>query len=117
METVTAPVVLIDRYLACWNEADPARRRALIDETFATSATYADPVLTGAGREGIDAMIAGFQAQYPNHTFSGGEADGDSAFTWSLAAPDGTVLIRGRDEYTLAEDGTFATIAGTFLDQ
>ena len=33
---------LIDRYIACWNEADAARRQALIAETF----TEAPPIAT-----------------------------------------------------------------------
>ncbi len=117
METVIAPIRLIDRYLACWNESDPTRRRARVDATFASNAAYADPLLCGTGRDEIDTMIAGFQAQYPDHTFSLGEIDGDTAFTWSLSSPDGTMLVRGRDDYTLAENGTSATITGTFVDQ
>lgn len=117
MQTLTAPLTLIDRYLSCWNETDSAQRRALIDQTFATDATYVDPLLNGTGRDGIDAMIAGFQAGYPGFTFSRGEIVGDTAFTWSLAGPDGAMQMRGRDDYTLASDGTFASITGTFLDQ
>jgi hypothetical protein len=31
---------LIARYLACWNETDPAARRKLIEDTWAEDATY-----------------------------------------------------------------------------
>ncbi len=51
---------LIDRSIAIWNETDPAARRTLIEATWAEDATYTDPALNGAGRDGIDAMTAGF---------------------------------------------------------
>ena len=48
---------LIDRYFDAWNEPDVARRRALIDATYASDAAYRDPLMTGDGHAGIDAMI------------------------------------------------------------
>jgi hypothetical protein len=32
---------LIERYLACWNETEPAARRKLIDDLWAEEASYA----------------------------------------------------------------------------
>jgi len=40
---------LIDRYIACWNEADAARRCGLIAETFTEAAAYCEPMLQGEG--------------------------------------------------------------------
>jgi hypothetical protein len=45
---------LIDNYIAVWNEGDPARRRALIAQTWTEDASYVDPMMTGAGLDGID---------------------------------------------------------------
>ena len=41
---------LIDRYFDAWNEPDVARRRALIDATYASDAAYRDPLMAGDGR-------------------------------------------------------------------
>ncbi len=63
MNSQAAPTelsALIDRYIAIWNETDPDARRTLIEATWAEDATYTDPALNGAGRDGIDAMTAGF---------------------------------------------------------
>ena len=55
---------LIDRYFDAWNEPDVARRRALIDATYASDAAYRDPLMAGDGHAGIDAMIAAVQARF-----------------------------------------------------
>ena len=60
---------IVDRYLAIWNETDATRRRALIARTWTEDATYVDPVMRGAGHDGIDAMVAGAQAQFPGFEF------------------------------------------------
>jgi hypothetical protein len=60
---------VIDRYIAIWNETDPARRRELIAQTWSEDASYLDPLMAGDGAEGIDAMIAAVQQQFPGHQF------------------------------------------------
>ena len=42
---------LAERYIACWNETDPAARRAAVDELWASDARYVDPALLAAWRE------------------------------------------------------------------
>ena len=66
---MTAPMELIDNYIAIWNEADAKRRRALIASAWTEDATYVDPVMRGVGHNGIDAMISGAQAQFPGFEF------------------------------------------------
>jgi len=109
---------LIDRSIAIWNETDPAARRTLIEATWAEDATYTDPALNGAGRDGIDAMTAGFQQAYPGHTFEltgEGPLDGDERrFGWRLLTPAGDILLTGEDVYTLRADGLLQSIVGTF---
>jgi len=63
--TMTGIDAVIDRYFAIWNETDPDRRRQLIAETWTEDASYLDPLLRGNGRGGIEAMTAGFHAQFP----------------------------------------------------
>ncbi len=108
---------LIDRYIAIWNETDPVARRTLIDTTWAEDATYTDPVLNGSGRDGIDAMIAGFQQAYARHTFEWSTqslVEGESRFTWTLRTPEGDVGLKGEDTFVIANDGRLQSIVGDF---
>ena len=112
---------LIDGYLAAWNESDPKRRRALVEQTFAADADYLDPLMSGAGRDGIDAMIAGAQQAYPGHRFelaAGPDAHHDRVrFSWHLRGPDGNgPVATGIDFGTLAGDGRLRAVTG-FLEQ
>lgn len=114
--TTTDLSALIDRYIAIWNETDPAARRVLIDATWAEDATYADPALNGTGRDGIDAMTAGFQQAYPGHTFElTGTADGDDRrFGWRLLSPTGELQMTGEDVYKLDAEGLLQSMVGSF---
>jgi hypothetical protein len=111
---------IVDRYLAIWNETDPARRRALIAGAWTEDATYVDPVMRGAGHAGIDAMIAGAQAQFPGFAFRPlGEPDGHNdrlRFRWTLGPAGGATIIDGVDFAVLAPDGRIASVSG-FLDR
>ncbi|MBA3378501.1 MAG: nuclear transport factor 2 family protein [Chloroflexia bacterium] len=116
--TTTDIVALIDRYISIWNHTDPAARRGLIDATWARDATYTDPVLNGSGRDGIDAMIAGFQQAYPAHTFElSGDNPRDGAarrFGWRLLSPTGELQMTGEDVYELDAEGLLQSIVGSF---
>src|SRR3954447_14333482 len=90
MSSVTA---LVDTYIALWNESDPARRRALVEQTFTADGEYLDPLMRGQGTEGIDAMVAAAQAQFPGTRFvlhAGPDAHNDRVrFSWQLRPGDG----------------------------
>lgn len=92
---------LIDRYIATWNETDAERRRHLIAETWTEDAAYVDPLMRGDGRAGIDAMIAGVQAQFPGFKFRRtGEVDAHNdrvRFAWELGPYGGAALAGGID--------------------
>ena len=117
-QATTTIETLFDDYIAIWNETDPARRRSMIDRVWAADATYRDPVLNGAGRDAIDAMIAGFQAAYPGHTFARqGEAicEGDAyRFEWILKNPEGETQIVGVDVAEIDASGQLRSIVGEF---
>jgi hypothetical protein len=112
---------LIDGYIATWNEGDPERRRALVAQTFTDDGSYVDPLMTGAGTDGIDAMIAGAQQQFPGHRFElAGAPDAHHdrvRFTWHLK-PDGSddVVAIGYDYGVVADDGRLSSVTG-FLEQ
>ncbi len=110
---------LVNNYIAMWNETDPNRRRDLVAETVTDDADYVDPVMEGAGIDGISAMIGGAQSQFPGHRFAlvaGPEAHHDRVrFTWSLAADGGAPVAVGVDFVDLADDGRMRSITG-FLE-
>jgi hypothetical protein len=115
MTTVT------ERYIAIWNETDPAKRRDLIDQTFTEDATYLDPMLAGEGHAGIAAMLDGAQEQLSGAVASlTGEPDGHHdwvRFSWKLVLPDESEsFIEGTDVGVIGPDGRFQWIVG-FLDK
>jgi hypothetical protein len=111
---------IIERYIAAWNEADPGRRRSLIDSVWAADGSYTDPLADVRGRDGIDATIATVQQQFPGLVFSlGGPVDANHAqarFSWHLGPEGGEPLVIGFDVAVLSEDGQIRAVYG-FLDK
>src|SRR5262245_29780314 len=110
---------LIDRYFDMWNETDGDQRRDLIARTWTEDAAYVDPLMEGTGQAGIDAMVAGVQAQFPGHRFrrtSEIDAHHDCVrFAWELAPEGGAALVRGVD-FGVVVGERLRSITG-FLDQ
>lgn len=118
--STTEIATVVDDYIAVWNEADPERRRALIARTWTEDGTYVDPLMAGEGVEGIDAMVAAAQAQFPGHRFEltfGPDAHNDVVrFTWTLVAVEsGETAAVGVDFATVAPDGRLRAVTG-FLE-
>jgi hypothetical protein len=109
---------LIDRYIETWNEADPARRRALIARTWAEGGAYLDPALESQGAEGIDGMIAAVQARFPGCRFRRtGPVDGHHdrvRFPWTLAPEQGDPVVSGVDFAVVSADRRLASVTGFF---
>ena len=108
----------VERYIACWNEPDPERRRALVARTWSEDGTYVDPLMNGAGTDEIAAMIGAAQQQFPGHRFElafGPDAHNDRVrFAWRLVGADGPVAA-GVDFATVADDGRLGAVTG-FLE-
>ena len=120
-DAVVASVdVIIDGYVATWNETHPARRRAGIAAAWAEAGTYRDPVMASDGPAGIDAMLAGVQARFPGfvlkRTSKVDAHNGALRFTWSLGPAAGPSVVEGVDFCTLAPDGRLASVVG-FIDK
>jgi hypothetical protein len=111
---------IITRYLDCWNETDPAARRALVRDVFATDASYVDPLAEARGVEAIDATIGAVQAQFPEFVFSGigvPDAHHDQVrFSWGLGPAGAEPPIVGFDVAVTDADGRITTVLG-FLDK
>ncbi|SNS75880.1 SnoaL-like domain-containing protein [Geodermatophilus saharensis] len=117
---MTATTDLADRYLAAWNETDPAARRALVDDLFTADVRYTDPLADVEGRDGLDGLIAAVQAQFPGFVFRlAGPADahhGQLRFTWHLGPAGTEPPVTGFDVAVTDDDGRIRTVLG-FLDR
>jgi hypothetical protein len=111
---------IIERYIAAWNEADPGRRRSLIDSVWAADGSYTDPLADVRGRDAIDAVIAAAQQQFPGLVFSlGGPVDANhqqARFSWWLGPAGGEPVVIGFDVAVLGADGQIGAVYG-FLDK
>jgi hypothetical protein len=117
---MTDITTVVHNYIAMWNEPAPEDRRAIIADTFADDASYLDPLMAGEGREGIDAMVAGAQKQFPGTRFeltAGPDAHHDRVrFAWRLVTADaGAPVAAGVDFATVAGDGRLRAVTG-FLE-
>jgi hypothetical protein len=113
-------VELVDRYIAMWNETDGGSRRGLIARIWANGASYLDPVLSGDGLDGIDAMVKTVHEKYPGHRFkrtSDVNVHHDRAlFSWELGPEAGPALVKGVDFATLSDEGCLKTVTGFFTE-
>jgi hypothetical protein len=111
---------IAQRYIDVWNETDPARRRALVEEVFTEDSGYTDPLGEVRGWAGIDEFIAGAQAQFAGMRFSlGGDVDAhhDTArFHWHLNAPGAEEPVVIGFDVVAAENGRLRQVYG-FLDK
>jgi len=121
IESVVESVdVIIDAYVASWNETDPAKRKSALAASCAASASYRDPVMVSDGQAGLDAMLAGVQAKFPGFVLKRiskvDSHNGAVRFAWSLGPASGPSVVEGVDFATLSADGKLASIVG-FIDK
>jgi hypothetical protein len=111
---------LIDRYLATWNETDPAKRRAMVQELFTADASYVDPMADAHGWDAIEATIGAVQDRFPGFVFTpAGPVDAhhlQARFTWGLGPEGAEPPIVGFDVALTDADGRITTVLG-FLDK
>ncbi|MFB6888063.1 nuclear transport factor 2 family protein [Kitasatospora sp. NPDC056327] len=110
---------LAARYLAAWNETDPAARRRLVDEVWAEDGRYTDPLADVTGREAVAALLGEAQAQFPGLVFTLGPVDahhGIARFTWNLGPAGEEPLVIGFDVLVTDAQGRIASVYG-FLDR
>ena len=108
------------RYVAAWNESDPDRRRRSVASLWTEDGTYRDPLMQGEGHDGIDALIGGVQARFPDFRFTlAGNVDGFGnclRFSWALGPAGSAAMIEGTDFAVLADDGRLCSVTG-FIDR
>jgi SnoaL-like domain len=117
---MTATPDLADRYIAAWNETDPAARRAAMAELFADDVRYTDPLVTAESRHALDATIGAVHQQFPGFVFRlAGPVDAHHdqlRFTWELGPAGEAAPVAGFDVAVLDGDGRIRTVLG-FLDR
>src|SRR5215470_12844668 len=100
---------LVKRYLAIWNQTQPAARRAAIEALYENECTYTDPIADVRGHDGIDPGIV-FELD--------GAVDGhhdQARFTWSAGFPGAPAAVVGFD-VAVFRDGRIQHVFG-FLDK
>jgi hypothetical protein len=116
---MTDHTTIARRYIDLWNERTPSRRREILSEHWASDAKYVDPLMSGDGRDGVDALISGVQQRFPDFKFTLiGEPNGFGdhvRFSWGLGPEGADSPIKGTD-FALLKDGRIRSITG-FLDQ
>lgn len=107
------------RYIDLWNERMQSRRREILSQNWTTDAKYVDPLMSGDGLDGVDALIAGVQQRFPDFKFKLiGEPNGYGdhvRFCWGLGPDGGDSPIKGTD-FAVLKEGRIRSITG-FLDQ
>ncbi|MBN9099127.1 MULTISPECIES: nuclear transport factor 2 family protein [unclassified Pseudonocardia] len=112
---------LATRYIATWNETDPAARKAAVADLFTPDARYVDPLADAGGHDALDATIAAVQDRFPGFRFRlAGPVDGhhdQARFTWELGPEGaGAAPIAGFDVAVTDEEGRIRSVYG-FLDR
>jgi hypothetical protein len=111
---------VLERYLAVWNETDPAARRKAIEEVFADGVRYVDPLAAVDGRDALAALIGAVHQQFPGFVFTAGgpvDAHHDQArFTWHLGMPGEEATVVGFDVAEVDAAGRISQVLG-FLDK
>jgi hypothetical protein len=117
---MTATTELADRYLAAWNETDPAARAAAMAALFTDDVRYSDPLVTADGVAALDATIGAVQQQFPGFVFRlAGPVDAHHdqfRFTWELGPAGQEAPVAGFDVAVVDADGRIRTVLG-FLDR
>jgi SnoaL-like protein len=111
---------LASRYIETFNEADPARRRAALQELYTNDAAYVDPHHELTGPAQIDEFIAATQERFPGYRFTLGspvDAHHDQArFNWNATAPGDTEPAYVGFDVIVADDGRVCNVYG-FMDR
>ena len=107
------------RYIDLWNERTPSRRREILAANWTDDARYVDPLMSGEGHYGVDALIAGVQQRFPDFRFQLiGQPNGFGdhvCFSWGLGPDGADSPIKGTD-FAVVHNGRIRSVTG-FLDQ
>ncbi|WP_367132530.1 MULTISPECIES: nuclear transport factor 2 family protein [Streptomyces] len=111
----------VARYFEAWNATGTEELAEAVAAAWAEGGSYTDPLADVRGHEGVAAVIAGAQEQFPGFEFrQTGVVEGHhdvARFQWELVSlADGSAPVAGSDVLTLDGDGRIRTVTG-FLDR
>ena len=116
--TTDSVAVLVDAHLAAFSAPDDATRRALVQQAWAPTGHFADPLFAATGHDEIDALAASVPGLYPEHVFtrtSGIDVHhGDARYAFAFTAPDGTVVVDGIEVAQVGVEGRLVRVIGFF---
>jgi SnoaL-like domain len=116
---MTDATMIARHYIDAWNERMPSRRREILSQNWTADAKYVDPLMSGEGLDGVDALIAGVQQRFPDFKFKLiGQPNGYGdhvRFSWGLGPDGNDSPIKGTD-FAVIKNGRIRSITG-FLDQ
>ena len=111
-------VEIVTKYMAAWNEADGARRNALLEQCWADGGVYVDPGVELAGRDALAQRIAKIQAGRPGarvEFMSGVDVHHRVLrFLWRLVRADKSFGDISIDFGEIGRDGRLIKIIGFF---
>jgi hypothetical protein len=111
--------MIASRYIDPWNERTPSRRREILSQHWTSDAKYLDPLMSGDGHDGVDALIAGVQQRFPDFRFTLlGQPNGFGdhvRFSWGLGPDGADSPIKGTD-FAVVRDGKIQSVT-RFLNQ
>ncbi len=111
---------IAQKYIATFNELDPAKRRALIGEVFTEDCVYTDPHADVHGHDGIDAFIKSARTRLPAAVFTlKGPVDqhhGQARFQWTAANARGEEPFAVGFDSIVVENGRIKRVYG-FIDR
>ena len=103
-------------YGRAWEETDDAARRRLLDSVWSDDGLYCDRMARAQGRQALDDLIKGYQAQIPGYSVtitSGLDTHNEFArFTWEIRHSDGSLVVDGTDYATFGSDGRIVSVVG-----
>jgi hypothetical protein len=109
---------LVTRYCDVWNEANPTRRRALLQVVFAEDGVYVDPTVRVTGLSALTDHIGRVAEKYPGSTIvrtSAVDLHHDVLrFSWHKRLADGQPLAESIDVGAVDERGKLRLIMGFF---
>ena len=105
----------VERYVAVWNEPDPARRREQIAALWTPDGANLTKTLEARGYEALEARVRSSHEKWVRDAGCvfrpcGVQAHHDAVrFKWEMLRPGGEVASVGYDFFLLADDGRIRT--------
>ena len=105
------------RMLEAWNERDPEKVRAHLDNALADDVVFIDPSHSIVGLEAFEKMVREFRAQFPEAVCSRSSGvDSHHSlhrYSWEIHQ-DGKLLVPGFDVAELNPQGEVCRVEGFF---